>query len=244
MACKQLGFVSFEWFHCCSVYGVNEFLWLENVKCQGQESMLANCSHSPWEQHDCSGYETVSLRCKLSSCRSGELRCPSNATCQQSDLFQGPYCQCPNGSYGYNCEYHGVKKGDIRLVPNIFYPTMKSISGRVEIYADGTWHTICGKGFTKSSAEVICRILGYAGLKTYFVNTANGFGKGYGSIILSHLQCLGNETSILDCPHRANIDCEHSNDVGIECSGNTILSWKMLMSVIIKFTIYMIASYN
>ncbi|EDV22998.1 uncharacterized protein TRIADDRAFT_681, partial [Trichoplax adhaerens] len=63
VACKQLGFVSFEWYHCCSVYGIDEFLWMENITCYGNESMLANCSHSPWGSHDCSGYETMSLKC-------------------------------------------------------------------------------------------------------------------------------------------------------------------------------------
>lgn len=224
VACKQLGFFSFEWFHCCSVYGVNEFLWLSNVICTGYESMLANCSHSPWQQHNCFGSETVALRCKLSSCLTGELRCPSNATCQHYELFQGAYCRCPDGSYGRQCEYHGMKKGDLRLVPNIFYPTMKSILGRVEVYANGTWHTICSKGFTEASAKVICHRLGYAGLKQYFVSTNNEYAKGSGSILLSHLQCLGNETSILDCPHRPNVDCEHLNDVGIVCSGTTLVT--------------------
>ncbi|RDD42227.1 Deleted in malignant brain tumors 1 protein [Trichoplax sp. H2] len=220
VACKQLGFVSFEWYHCCSVYGIDEFLWMENITCYGNESMLANCSHSPWGSHDCSGYETMSLKCRLNSCITGNLRCSSNATCYPHDLFQDAYCRCPDGSYGRQCEYHGVNKGDLRLVPNVFYPGMKSMSGRIEVYANGTWNTICGKGFTKTSAELICHRLGYNGVKSYYkkTNTDGSFGKGYGRIIMSHLQCLGNETSILDCPYHANVNCDHLHDVSIICS--------------------------
>ncbi len=36
-------------------------------------------------------------------------------------------------------------------------------SGRLEIYRDGVWGTVCDDGFATASAEVVCRSLGLSG---------------------------------------------------------------------------------
>ncbi len=42
---------------------------------------------------------------------------------------------------------------------------------------------------------------------------------GAGSIFLDNVQCMGNESRILDCPHNGvgTHNCVHSEDVGVRC---------------------------
>ncbi|VDI36798.1 deleted in malignant brain tumors 1 protein [Mytilus galloprovincialis] len=91
--------------------------------------------------------------------------------------------------------------------------------GRVEIYHNGAWGTICDDNFDTNEAKVICAMLGYNryGSVTAYGNAA--FGEGYGSIMLDDLNCNGYESDISQCsPRRWNHhNCGHSEDASVSC---------------------------
>ena len=56
--------------------------------------------------------------------------------------------------------------GDLRLVNNNNDFTNVS-AGRLEMYVNGIWGTICNLGFDFYDADVSCRQLGYLGVATF-----------------------------------------------------------------------------
>ena len=105
--------------------------------------------------------------------------------------------------------------GDTRLVNG-----SRPNEGRLEIYYDGVWGTVCDNGFDSTDADVVCRELGYPGSIGYFCCAY--YGQGSGPIWLSDLGCTGAEESVSNCTHNGfgNHDCTHSEDVGVQCQGN------------------------
>lgn len=91
--------------------------------------------------------------------------------------------------------------------------------GRVEVYANGRWGTICDDEFDIKEANVICRMLGYSGAVQAYDRAY--YGQGRGRIQMDQLNCAGDETDIFDCPINSTIgthDCTHREDAGVECN--------------------------
>ena len=101
----------------------------------------------------------------------------------------------------------------VRLVS----PTNSLSSGRVEVFYNGTWGTICDDSWDLQDAEVVCRQLGYNGASSAPVDAL--FRKGTGPIWLDDVHCEGNETSITQCSHRGwgVHNCGRGKNAGVVC---------------------------
>jgi len=88
----------------------------------------------------------------------------------------------------------------------------------VEVYWNGQWGTVCDDFWGIDDANVVCNQLGFLGALAAVPRAQ--FGAGGGPIILDDVQCIGNETSLLDCPSRAvgTHNCAHSEDAGVRCN--------------------------
>ena len=106
--------------------------------------------------------------------------------------------------------------GDVRLANGT---TMSE--GRVELYWQGEWGSICGTSWSLLDADVVCVQLGYDGRD--FLSLPGVFDPGFGSIWISGPQCSGGEAAVLDCPATMVWGddpgaCDHTDDVAVICN--------------------------
>ena len=113
------------------------------------------------------------------------------------------------------------------LLKKILFPPLETVrlqgindtlrAGRVEIYYNGQWGTVCDDNWDLSDAKVVCRQLGFSGAEAALRGGSSPAGTG--KIWLDEVRCNGNEHSLAQCVHRrwGNHNCDHSEDAGVRC---------------------------
>ena len=117
-------------------------------------------------------------------------------------------------NYSYVCVLYLIEHA-VRLVGGSSY-----IQGRVEVYYNGEWGTVCDDGWDDTDAGVVCRQLGFGSSGTAIRSA--GFGQGSGSILLDSVFCTGSEPILARCGHlgiNVTRSCSHVEDAGVICSG-------------------------
>ncbi|XP_075345968.1 scavenger receptor cysteine-rich type 1 protein M130-like [Mycteria americana] len=152
-----------------------------------------------------------------------DMRAQQCTLVMPEDLFPGsspPTAQDPPGT---GCISGGTKEF-LTLGPELGSRRVRLVNGsgrcagRVEIYYQGSWGTICDDDWDLADAAVVCHQLGCGGA----VEAASSarFGEGSGQIWLDGVTCSGDEAALWDCPARpwGQHDCGHKEDAGVICS--------------------------
>ena len=102
--------------------------------------------------------------------------------------------------------------------------------GRVEVFHNGAWGTVCDDEWDMDDAQVLCRSMGYGDAQS--ATSGSSYGQGSGNIAFDNVQCVGNESSFFDCSNNGFQvhNCDHSKDAGASCSG--ISRYHSIFSVI------------
>ncbi|XP_031747603.1 deleted in malignant brain tumors 1 protein [Xenopus tropicalis] len=168
-------------------------IWLDNVRCRGNESYLWECDSRPWGEHNCNHVEHAGVICS------------------------GTFAMCYYCSYMlllllyFPLSFAGYKTLQLQ---NGTSPC----EGRVEVYLRGEWGTVCSAGWDTDDADVVCRQLGCGRAVSATTNAHHGAGTG--RIWLANVLCRGNESYLWECDSRpwGEHNCNHGWDAGVICS--------------------------
>lgn len=184
-------------------------IFLDDVNCTGSESTLDKCIHAGWMNHDCFSWEVAGVTCShsyMTDCAEGnQVQCGDLAWCINMTSVCDGYCDCGGCTDENKCE----------TVVTLQSGQSES-EGRIQIMRGGIVGSVCDDKFDDVDASVVCRSLGYSS----GTQAKRGqFPPGTGVIWMDDVGCVGNEESLMDCPHidRLNQDCGHDEDVGVIC---------------------------
>ncbi|XP_059832160.1 deleted in malignant brain tumors 1 protein-like [Hypanus sabinus] len=153
-------------------------VWLDELRCSGNESYLWDCPSEPWGKTDCSHKEDVSVICS-------------------------EYKQMRLEGGNNPCE------------------------GRVEVWYNRTWGTVCSTKFDAKSAEVICKQMKCGPVKSIYLGSYQ-YKKGLGPIWLDGIECTTHESVLWQCHSQpwGKHKCNHYDDAGVACQEASISSRK------------------
>ncbi|XP_067052699.1 deleted in malignant brain tumors 1 protein-like isoform X2 [Acropora muricata] len=178
-----------------------------------------------WDIHDAfvacrqlgfGGAEAITKETRPNRTSLKSVHCKGNEDTLGDCITDWKRTNCDHGYAGVRCSAEGTAEGNIRLRGG-----SSKKEGRVEIFHQGEWGTVCDDYWKKENARVVCYELGFTAVLEY----KRSFGPGSNRIWLDRVNCNGRETALVKCSHRGwgITSCNHREDVGVICSDQALI---------------------
>ncbi|XP_058273166.1 deleted in malignant brain tumors 1 protein-like, partial [Hemibagrus wyckioides] len=169
--------------------------WLDELKCRKHDSNLWQCPSSPWGQNRCDNHDEV-----------------ARITCTEDETSLQIQEKCSSIPPQKHCSKHW----SLRLSGG-----KGSCSGRLEVYHNSTWGSVCDDRWNIRNAQVVCRQLGCGSALSADRNV--WLGSGEGTIWMNRVKFRGDEIHLWDCHHslKNHTDCSHA---GVSCADISTMS--------------------
>ena len=123
-------------------------IWLDDLRCSGNEIRLRNCPRRGFGQHNCGHYEDAGVRC------------PGKTTHYYIPISELPSLS-PSLSLSLSLPL-SLSLSSACYEGNVWLPGGNTWrEGTVEICHSGVWSTVCDDQFGVNEAKVVCSMLGY-----------------------------------------------------------------------------------
>ncbi|KAI4902457.1 hypothetical protein NFI96_015756, partial [Prochilodus magdalenae] len=203
--------------------------WLDNIKCRKHDPNLWHCSSLPWGKNTCDNHsEAAQIIClgrelvvvffirKIILPRKAIRNAHHHLTIRDgAQTVLHSQCFCISSC----ADVCGVDHLPLRLSGGD-----GSCSGRLEVYHNSEWGSICDDLWDIRDVQVVCRQLGCG--PALSADGSSVFGAGEGPVWLNRVRCRGNEIHLWDCPHslKNHTDCSHRQHAGVTCTVFTDVS--------------------
>lgn len=157
----------------------------------------------------------------------GQLSCPNEtysnsvATCGacSEGVTEGAAIEC--SAVAIDCSHTAIH-GSVRLAQGS-QVELGATQGRLEIYQDGKWGTVCSDTFNQKAANITCQQLDFLRAMSFPESNETDFGTGPDSAPVSGFQCTGEDVELVRCPTVEPGNCTHDQDVAVFCTNDPIL---------------------
>ncbi|XP_068738787.1 deleted in malignant brain tumors 1 protein-like [Montipora capricornis] len=222
VVCRELGFLFAISAPTNARFGPGSgSIWLDNVNCIGSESSIRNCQHAGWGSHNCGHHKDASVVCSVANDLKGQKECKAH---NKELQFKIDIQARELDDVKDQLQMERMKEVQLREQLKKLRSSLKvrlanggASSGRVEVFYNGTWGTVCDDHWDLKDADVVCHQLGFS--RASSAPHSAKYGKGTDPTWMDDVYCNGGESTLFECGHGGwGIEnCSHSEDASVVC---------------------------
>ncbi|XP_029835472.2 lysyl oxidase homolog 2 [Ixodes scapularis] len=204
VVCRMMGYANASRVTTNGHFGkaLRPFL-MDNLYCNGHEVHIEECQFDGWGVHDCGREEAAGVICdKDPEATAAPVTTPA----------------APVPKWVSKKKIRAKSRGSVKVR---LAGGRSRQEGRLEVYIPKRgWGVVCGDGWGVLEAMVVCRQLGMGYAQDAI--QSDFFGGGNQTMLLSGIQCTGDEKNLADCLHDqlGKVTCPgvEDNIAGVMCT--------------------------